>query len=220
MRQRIIAISAVLMSLAVGSLALFDWETATVVRAFDSDWEFIDKDKCDLSPCNAQACIAAQNHINDAGFPCLVRFAECEMRINQRLRGAAAANGLTLGPKRYQQLKFPIERCIVPAKCSTTPDGGFTEDGGCPGRVLPGGPTFGLALDDAGWPMMGNVSVATPPCVRAPLDGGLNCQRGLPDGGSRFFGTGNVFPVAQAVGAQCEPVACAVFFGDNPDTDL
>lgn len=60
------------------------------------------------------------------------------------------------------------------------------------------------------------------PCVRAPLDGGTDCLRddGLGLGPRRFFGTGNVFPAAQAAGSNCEPVECTVTYGDNPDTSL
>jgi hypothetical protein len=65
-----------------------------------------------------------------------------------------------------------------------------------------------------------SVTTQTPRCVRAPLDGGLDCLRTPPGGAPTFFGTGNVFAAGEASGTQCEPVSCAVVFGDNPDTDL
>lgn len=193
MRARVIAISLALVGMAGGVIVFFNWETATVVQLYDEDWEFVDKNKCDLNPCALNACVAAQNHIDDAGLPCVTRLADCPMRINARIRAAATANGVTLGPQTYQQLRFGVERCAA--------------DGG--------GFSFGIALDDAGWPMLASVAQVTLPCVRAPLDGGTNCFRS-----GAFYGRGNVFPVSLATGTQCEPCACIVFFGDNPETDL
>jgi hypothetical protein len=59
------------------------------------------------------------------------------------------------------------------------------------------------------------------PCVRAPLDGGTDCQRMGTDrfGGPRYFGAGNAFPVGLAIGTQCEPCPCTVMFGNNPAVD-
>lgn len=56
------------------------------------------------------------------------------------------------------------------------------------------------------------------PCVRAPADGG-ECLRLLDDGGAAFFGALNRFPREQAVGASCEPVACSVVAGEDPNED-
>lgn len=57
----------------------------------------------------------------------------------------------------------------------------------------------------------------TKKCVRANLDAGLACLQ--TDGGS--FGDRNVYPRAATLDpAQCESVECAVFLGDDPETDL
>lgn len=198
MKQRVIAISLVLLAAGAGTIIAFNWESAPQVEAvFGADWDFVDRDSCELSPCNAAACVAAQNFIDDAGFPCNVKFAACSVRVNARLRAAALANGISMSAAKYQHLKLGVEICTVD-----------------------GGRTFGLALDDAGWPLLGTVATSTPPCARAPLDGGTDCRRSEGDGGSRFYGTGNVFPAGLAVGAQCDAVECSVFFGDDPATSL
>jgi hypothetical protein len=86
----------------------------------------------------------------------------------------------------------------------------------CPAQG--GGFAYDIPTTDAGWPLY-MVSTTTPRCARAPLDGGTACLRD--DGsGPRFFGTGNVFPAAQAAGANCDQVECTVLYGDNPDTSL
>lgn len=56
-------------------------------------------------------------------------------------------------------------------------------------------------------------------CVRAPIDGGTDCQRvgALIDGGAAYFGAGNVFPAQQAAGDQCEPAPCRGTFHKSPD---
>lgn len=201
MRQRIIAISlSLLTALAAGTIAFYNWESATPVQIYDADWEFLDKSKCALSPCLLPACVAAQDHINDAGLPCVIRFADCEVRVNAKIRAAAAANNTVLGSQKYQTLRFGAERCTV--------DGGFT---------------FGVALDDAGWPLLASAQQVTPSCMRAPYDGGLDCKKlgAEDDGGARFIGEGNIInPASLATGAQCEPCNCTVFFGDDPKTDL
>lgn len=197
MKQRITAISLALLAASAGAIIVFNWNTATQDLVFSTDWDFVDKSTCDVTPCDAGACDSAQAIIDDAGFPCNVKFAACNVRVNARLRAAAAANGLTLSVAKYQHIRVPVEICTVD-----------------------GGRTFGLALDDAGWPILGAVVTSTPPCVRAPLDGGLACRRDEGDGGSLFLGTGNVFSASLAVGSGCEPVECSIFFGDNSDTDL
>lgn len=64
-------------------------------------------------------------------------------------------------------------------------------------------------------------------CVQAPLDGGGNCLGRWEDPfhgrrlGWRYNGAGNAFPARDSNGdPSCEPVGCAVLFGDNPDVDL
>ena len=206
MKQRIVTISGILLAIAAGSIAVFNWESATPEQVFAADWDFVDRDTCTLSACNAAACVAAQNHIDDAGYPCVVKFASCNTRINARLRAAAAANGVTLGAAKYQRLRVGVEICDVDAG---------------PNVIPAKSKTFGLALDDAGWPLLGTVVAQTPPCVRAPLAGGTGCQRSEGDGGFRYFGAGNVFPAALSNSdPSCQPVECSVFFGDDPNEAL
>lgn len=158
----------------------------------------LDLSACTASVCNAPACTQAKNELADAGSPCTVGFESCSFRIGQRARDLAADAGTVLGPQTYQRLKLVGMRCAV--------DGGFT---------------YAIPVDDNGWPLYA-VSQDTPPCVRAPLDGGSSCLRTgvLPDGGAGFFGTGNVFPAAQAAGSNCDRVECGVFYGDDPDMSL
>ena len=61
---------------------------------------------------------------------------------------------------------------------------------------------------------------AAPGCVRrragAPV---AACRRRLSDGGTTDPGDLNRFPAAEGVGGQCQPVACAVFAGDDADAE-
>lgn len=62
--------------------------------------------------------------------------------------------------------------------------------------------------------LAGDERAKVSPCVRAT---GLDCFRKSPaDKAPRFFGRDNVFPAAEASGAQCEPTPCAVLAGDAP----
>ena len=56
------------------------------------------------------------------------------------------------------------------------------------------------------------------PCVRAREDAG-NCWRRTSDGGSTFSGWDNRFPVEEAVGSGCQPVACSVVAGEDAEED-
>lgn len=78
-------------------------------------------------------------------------------------------------------------------------------------------------LVDGGCSATGCVDVlelrtTTPQCVRRPR-GGSDCRRRLPDGGVVDQGALLRFPLAEAVGADCQSVACAVLLGDDPDLD-
>jgi hypothetical protein len=202
MRARLLAIIAALSAAGLGSGALVfvRWNEPHAIEhvvANVSGWDLMDSDSCVPRACNTAACTTAQNHLTDAGSPCVTRLVACDWRITERMRAAASASGVTLGAKKYQRLEVGALRC-------PGADGGFT---------------WAVPLTDAGWPIVSDVVAVTPRCVRAPLDGGLGCQRRFPDGGTRFFGTGNVMPVDAGVGASCEPVACSVMFGDG-DRDL
>lgn len=58
--------------------------------------------------------------------------------------------------------------------------------------------------------------VDTPSCVRKPTEA-ADCLRREDDGGARDFGVLNRFRASEAVGAGCEPVACAVIAGEYAD---
>lgn len=199
MRARLLALAALVGSLGAGVVVFVNWNTGEVDRTIDSFgvFEVVDRSSCSTSACNTAQCTAAQNILIDAGSVCVPRFADCDFRIGQKVRNLAADAGAQLGPQKYQRLRLIALRC----------------------PAADGGVAFGVPFDDNGWPIYA-VATQTPRCVRAPLDGGLNCRRALSDGGTRFFGTGNVMPSTEATGAQCEPVGCSVVYGDNPDTDL
>ncbi len=199
MKQKLLALAALLATLGAGAIVFVNFESAKPDPKLTSvgNLEVLDLKGCTTRACNAGQCIQVQNILVDAGSSCLPRFAACDMRIGQALRNKATDAGVALGPQKYQRLEVVALRC--PAV-----DGGFS---------------FGVPFDDAGWPLYA-ATVATPLCVRAPLDGGQLCRRSLPDGGTRFNGKGNVFPASQAAGSNCDQVACSVFLGDNPDTSL
>lgn len=204
MRVRLLAIVAAISAagLGAGALVFVRWNEPHVIDrvVLNVDgWELLDSDSCVPRACGLAACAQAQDHLADAGSSCVTRLVACDWRITARMRAAATGAGVTLGPKKYQRLEVGALRC--PGS-----DGGFV---------------WAVPMSDAGWPMIADVAPAvTPRCVRAPLDGGLGCTRRLADGGTRFFGTGNVMPVDAGVGAQCEPCGCGVMFGDNPNVDL
>lgn len=59
-----------------------------------------------------------------------------------------------------------------------------------------------------------------PDCVRRPEGRAVaSCLRREADGGSRDFGALNRFPVSEAVGAGCQPCACAVYAGEDAEED-
>lgn len=194
MRQRVLALAAAVGALGAGAALFFNWESATVelVIADTGSWEQIDRSSCSASACNSAPCNAAQDHLTDAGSSCVPRNVACDFRVSNRMRACFADAGVALSSKKYQRLQLSCLRC--------------------PG--IDGGLAFGCPFDDAGCPILGEL-VATPLCVRAPLDGGTDCLRS-----GSFIGKGNVFPASLASGAQCDPVGCSVMYGDNPDTDL
>lgn len=201
MRQRLLAIVATLTAagLGAGSLLFVQWNEPHVIEhmVLDVDgWSLMDSDSCVPRACGTARCVTAQNHLTDAGTGCVVRLVACDWRVTPRMRAAASASGV--GPKRYQRIEVGALRC-------SGADGGFA---------------WAVPLDDAGWPVVADFAEVTPRCVRAPLDGGQLCRRRLPDGGTRYFGAGNVMPVSESNGhATCEPCGCAVVFGDG-DGDL
>jgi hypothetical protein len=200
MRQRLLAIAAAALSAGAGAVLFINWDTGQVARQPQGAFEFLDRTQCQLGvACNAALCVDANNVWADAGSNCTARFASCTVRVGAQARAWAADAGLTLGPQRYQKLRFVGALC--PAQG--------------------GGQNFTIPMGDDGLPQFVSVVQQTPDCVRAPVAGGTSCQRSEGDGGFRYFGAGNVFPAAQSNGdPSCQPVGCSVFFGDNPDTDL
>lgn len=206
MKQRLLALAAVLSALGGGTVVFLNWNDAKVDPTLESAgvWQVVDKSKCNVRACNAQACTDATNVLQDAGSSCVPRFADCDVRVSPYVRQVAQTNGLTLGPQKYQRVTFVALRC--PGS-----DGGFA---------------FGVPVDDGGWPVYAVATGQTPLCVRAPLDGGNTCLRRLSDGGTTFFGAGNVFNATESAGSNCEPVAAGcsaaggIVFGDDPAVDL
>lgn len=201
MKARLLALAAALSVLAAGTVTFLNWNTATSLDSLTGGvglLETIDRSKCSVAACNAPTCVGAQAILNDAGTPCTVGFVDCSVRVGAPARAMAADAGFIFGPASYQRVRLIGMRCAV--------DGGFA---------------YTVPVTDAGWPIFA-VTTAAPLCVRAPLDGGSACLRAgaAVDGGARFFGTGNVFPAAQAAGSHCDQVECGVVFGDDPNTSL
>lgn len=202
MKQRLLALVAAVSALGAGAALFFNWESATVELTIPDtgSWEQVDRSSCSTAACvgTNERCTAAQNHLTDAGSSCVPRFVDCDFRISQRMRNCFADAGVAVSSAKYQRVRLIALRC--------------------PG--IDGGQAFGVPFDDAGCPIDGEL-VATPLCVRAPVVGGTGCKRSEGDGGFRYFGAGNVFPASLSNGdATCQPVACSVFYGDNPDVDL
>jgi len=170
--------------------------------------------------------------VADAGIgpDCNPRIVTCLERLNPALRNKLADSGYVAGPKAYARIIRQAYRCpstdggkselIVPGfvrwadadlDTNVLPAPSQCADSLCttvPGFCGQGPKRVGLAVDPSGW-------------VRAPLDGGTDCLRDADGDGGRWFGTGNVFPSAQAVGGNCEAVSGGtVIAGDDPDTSL
>ena len=168
--------------------------------------------------------------LQDAGVAvdCNPRIIVCHERLNPILRNRLTDAGYATGAKKYARIARQAFRCP-------------STDGGQPELIVPGFERFSAGNDDvlmpepgrctdvvcstvAGFCGNGPKNVALMPgasgWVRAPLDGGIDCLRDFGDGG-RWFGTGNVFPQAQAVGGNCEQVSGgSVIAGDDPDVEL
>jgi hypothetical protein len=203
-RAQLILLAIAVSGAVAGTVLLIQASTGQQVQAPPGTFEVIDRSSCTQNACGAPLCVTANNIMADAGLSCTAQLITCDMRVGQQARDWAAANSLTLGPQRYQRLRIVGARCAV--------DGGFA---------------WGIPLDDNGLPQFVSVAQVTPLCVRAPLDGGTDCLRagfsgidGTTPTAPAFFGTGNVFPASLSSGTQCEPVACSVMFGDNPDVSL
>jgi hypothetical protein len=199
-RAQLIAIAAAVSALGAGALLFVnsagDFTFDTVASGLDR-FEILDRSQCTPAACNNAQCTAVKNILQDAGSPCSVGFADCSTRVGPVLRAWAADAGTPFSSQVYQRVRLIGMRC--PAV-----DGGFS---------------YGIMVDDAGFPLF-QVSVTTPLCARAPLDGGgQTCLRD--DGtGPRYFGAGNVFPAAQAFGTFCDAVECTVAYGDDPNITL
>ncbi|MBK7865210.1 MAG: hypothetical protein IPJ65_42755 [Archangiaceae bacterium] len=199
MKRRLLALAAALSAAGAGSLLLVNRDTGEPVTAPPGAFEILNRSACSVAACNANLCNQAENVLADAGSTCTTRLVTCDVRVGAQARAWATANGLTLGPQRYQRLRFVGLRC--------------------PGAD--GGSSFGVPMGDDGLPQFASLAQQTPLCVRAPVAGGTSCQRSERDGGFRFFGSGNVFPATESNGdPSCKPVGCSVLFGDDADRDL
>lgn len=198
MKSRLLALAALLSSAVAGTLLLVNWDTGQMVQAPQGAFEIINRSSCTVAACGANLCLQANDVLADAGSSCTSRLVTCDVRVGQQARDWATDAGLALGAQRYQRLRFVGLRC-------PGVDGGFS---------------FGVPMDDTGMPQFASIAQQPALCVRAPVDGSGTCTRDQHDGGSRYFGAGNVFPAGDAVGPDCQAVECAVMFGDNPDTDL
>lgn len=196
MRQRLLALAALVSAAGAGTLVLADWDTGLPVNVPPGGFEVLDRSDCTPAVCGLNACDNANNVLADAGDPCRTRLVACDVRIGGKARAWLSDAGLTLGPKPYQRIQFIGLRC--PAA-----DGGFA---------------FGVPMDDNGLPQFVRAVAQTPRCVRAPV-GNTTCLRAETDGGSRFFGEMNVFPSGEARGAGCEACGCVHMAGDS-DEDL
>lgn len=195
MKQKLLALAALVSAAGAGSLLLADWDTGQPVAPPPGGFEVLDRDSCTVSACGILGCLNANNVLADAGSPCVTRLADCDVRIGAKARAWLSDAGLSLGPKPYQRVRFVGLRCPV--------DGGFS---------------YGVPMNDEGLPQFSSASAVTPRCVRAPA-GNSTCLRAETDGGARYFGEGNVFPVAEARGSGCEACGCVVMSGDS-DGDL
>ena len=97
-KQRILMI-AVALSLATGGVYSYFWSDATLApdAADIFDWT-----RCTSSSCGTASCNAMNNHLTDAGSPCVVRLAECLARRQDAGPGA-----------RYWQVSVEAMRCPV-----------------------------------------------------------------------------------------------------------
>jgi hypothetical protein len=200
MKQRLLALAAAAAAAVAGSILFIDWDTGQpVTESRPGVFEFLDRDQCELgAACTATRCVEANNHWIDGGSGCRARLASCEVRVGAHARAWAADAGMALGPGLYQNLRFLGALC--PAR--------------------DGGQNFAVPMGGDGLPQFTSIAAVTPRCVRAPADGGQLCRRSERDGGFRYFGAGNVFPVSESNGhASCEPCGCVVMSGDK-DTDL
>lgn len=200
-RAQFLAICAAIGGLGAGTALIFNYMTGTydptVIQP--GHWDQLSAASCSSpGPCTTLPCQQAKNIALDAGNGCVPILVDCDWRMTPVMTACMLDAGIVVGPQLYQRLELIDMRC--PAA-----DGGFAFGGPFDGN---GCPAFPAAAVTAG-------------CVRAPLDGGQLCLRDLHDGdGGKFFGTGNVFPVGQQAGTNCDAVVCGVFYGDDPNTSL
>jgi hypothetical protein len=212
MKVRLIALAALLSGLGAGTIIFARYETGEVITQTSvnqlDDLEVLDRDSMSVAVCNAPKCVVVQNVLSDAGrSDCDPVLIVGPMKLGPKIRAAALDAGDITSTTHIVCVRTPGLRC----------------------PAVDGGRAWGLVFDDAGYPAFGMTECAQAqlPCARAPLDGGTDCRMTLSDGGSRYFGVGNVFNASLAVGTQCQFVAAGcsagvgVRFGvDDPDQDL
>lgn len=200
-KPQLVAFAAALSLVGAG---VWRWNTGT--STLDQNWppggiEILNRADCTVAACNAPLCLAANNHLADAGSSCVTELATCPTRIGAYGRAWLADAGFTVPTQRYVRAR------LVGLKCPAV-GGGFAH---------------APPVDDGGVPMFASFAQVVPPCRRR--DGGdlPNCHSVFWDGGSAtdYSDTGNVMqPGAFVDPGGCEAVECAVMAGDHPETDL
>lgn len=162
---------------------------------------------------------------------CAARIIVCPERIGPALRARLAAAGDVLpASQKYAKVAINGWQCpnldggvveVVAAalqKVLSSDDYELPDPNRC--SSLPCSAIAGFCASGQLAVRLASVGGAAPDCVRAPV-GVLTCLRDPPGAApAAFFGEMNVFPAAEASGPGCQPVACTVMSGDNPDVDL
>lgn len=196
MKAHLLALAAFLAAAGAG-VYFVNFTDGTVSRFSGSfgGLEVVDKKQCVVTACNAAQCVAANNILADAGSSDTTRFVECPVRLGPRGRALAADAGVTLslrpdgGPALYQQVKLVALRHV-------RPDGGLS---------------FGIPVDDAGWPVY-TVSTSPHSCAWRPLGvAAALCKR--TDGGDP--GAENTLKAGEFAGAGCLLKPCFEMAGDS-----
>jgi len=168
---------------------------------------------------------AQVDFLTDAGLATPTHVATCSVRISDECLAAAADAGVNV--HRYERLRFPVT-------VTTLPDGGRDVQlpplaqaarhcvevmswGDCALVVAGSAPAVAAKW---GQPLPFTTAGAVRGCVRAKFASSLLCPR--VDGGARDVSEErNVYPRAWTSDpAQCEQVECAVFAGEDPETEL
>jgi hypothetical protein len=144
MKNKLLALATTLSALAAG-VYFVNFDSGAVDPQLENfgAFETYDKSQCVTSACNTIQCQQALDILADAGSSCTPRFAECPIRVSQRIRNIGADAGFNFGPEKYQNIK------LIALKC---------------------GARFGVPVEANGWPTFA-VASGTPGCVYKPQGG-------------------------------------------------